>query len=238
MTFISSSFAGSLAVLLCVSCAAAAEPLTGADLRKAVSDAAAEAGHAADAQVNPDKVFYPCAGEVRITPLFDNWQTVRFTCSAPIKWEIVLRTLVTAELSKDLSGEGQDRDLMAVTLVRPLRGGERLSRDDVALQPVSRRSAFGTFRRIEDVVGRRLVQSIQTGGILRLRHLAQAWVVEEGAAVIMELTRGTVILAGPAVALESGQIGDVIRVRNPSSDTILRARVVDEKKVTVLAKIR
>ena len=59
------------------------------------------------------------------------------------------------------------------------------------------------------------------------------WAVREGDPVVIESVSGEMVISMAGVALEDGQIGDFIEVRNPRSRKTLNGIVSDGKKIVV-----
>jgi flagella basal body P-ring formation protein FlgA len=67
---------------------------------------------------------------------------------------------------------------------------------------------------------------------LDIQHL-----IEKGHPVAITFQNSVVEVAMPGKALEGGQRGDLIQVRNTASGRILRGRVVERNKIVVEAKM-
>ena len=61
--------------------------------------------------------------------------------------------------------------------------------------------------------------------------------VEKGKAVIVIADNSRVSITVNAIALERGQIGDMVRVKNATSGKVLNAIVLGEKKVAPLTNM-
>jgi len=104
------------------------------------------------------------------------------------------------------------------------------------LVPVPARNVSGVFFAAGDVVGRRMKGSLSANRPLQSRHLQPSFMIEEESEVLIVSQAGGISVDMVGYALENGQFGDWIRVQNAGSGKTIMAKVVDEKKVAVMAK--
>lgn len=225
-----------MAVLAALPLRAADGPLSGRDIAEAIVAALAREGRPAAPLIAHEKLFYRCDVPLSVTPMFGSWDTVEVRCTAPANWRLAVR----AQGGKTFEGPeviAPRAAPQAVALARPARRGEVLLAADLVMLPVNEAEMPGSFGEIAQVVGRTLSQTLPAETIIRSRHLAERWAIQEDDVVEVRVTRGGVSVSGVGVALERGQIGEFIRVMNPASGAILRARVIGEKNVEALGKI-
>lgn len=231
-------FVAGLVAGLAAGGATAGEVVTGAEVAEAVRMALHAAGERAEPQVMAEKRFYRCDAPLKVRPAFDDWRTVRVACPAPAPWQVTLRTLPGGPPPRAAAPDAPGpAATVAVALSRPLRGGDRLTEADLVLLPVSGPTAATAFGRVEDLVGRKLRQPLPGGSVLQARHLERRWAVEAEDALTILVDRGAVAVATTGFALEPGQIGDTIRVRNGTSGQEIEARIVAEKLAHAIAKL-
>jgi flagella basal body P-ring formation protein FlgA len=63
-------------------------------------------------------------------------------------------------------------------------------------------------------------------------------VIAKGSPVTAEYTSGAIRLKVPVIAERAGRVGDLIQVRNPSSQKVFSARVRNEEYVVVEENLR
>ena len=85
-----------------------------------------------------------------------------------------------------------------------------------------------------DVIGRKAKVNLSRGTILKARHLEIAYAVEQDDIVLVSNDAKGFQIMTKARALESGQIGDQIKVMNLNSGKIIYGLVDQEKKVVIL----
>jgi flagella basal body P-ring formation protein FlgA len=85
-----------------------------------------------------------------------------------------------------------------------------------------------------DVVGSRLLRALAAGEVVSPVAVSVTPLVRSGDAVVTRVRVPGVEVSGKAVASQSGELGDVIRVVNPESGRALRARVTGRGEVEVI----
>jgi flagella basal body P-ring formation protein FlgA len=76
-------------------------------------------------------------------------------------------------------------------------------------------------------------QSVGEGKFFQKRFLKIAPVVQTGAAVSIQYTKGLLQASASGTALDDGPQGATVRVRNDASRKILKGRVISESVVEV-----
>lgn len=143
-------------------------------------------------------------------------QRMRFVAVCPgsngWRYEMLVRGSVTAQVV--VTG-------VPVTANTPLQAGDvALARRDVTMVPDSI-AAPG------DAVGLTSRRSLRAGEVLRQGQLAAPVLVKRGSAVSIVARKEQVEVSMAGEAMDPGALGQVIRVRNAASGTVIRARVVD-----------
>jgi flagella basal body P-ring formation protein FlgA len=87
------------------------------------------------------------------------------------------------------------------------------------------------------IIGRRLTSNVGDGVPVRDRHLQPDWAIEEGQRIAIETDFGGITVASSGIAIENGSIGDIISVRNISSNKLLQGIVADKNKISVIANM-
>jgi flagella basal body P-ring formation protein FlgA len=87
---------------------------------------------------------------------------------------------------------------------------------------------------IEDVLGRSPKRTIRTGGTIALSNLGDPVTVAKGKVVAVTLKSGGIALSVTGKALESGSVGDIIRVENISSRKPVQAQIISSQEVRII----
>ena len=219
------------------------ERINGAQIRVVIQAELAEYGLLVEPSIKPDRLFRSCDGDFVVEKAFGGWKTVRVICRQENAWDIYVRTGYQSEApaKADKSTENLEKsdnlDLMQrVIIVRPVSRGDLLTREDLGLQTLSR-SGSGGFTDIDELVGRRAKKSLRTGLVVHDRHLQPDWMVHAKQSVSVVNNTGGIQVSTAGIALENGRLGDLVKVRNLSSNSILHGFVAGTKKISIGTKI-
>lgn len=143
-------------------------------------------------------------------------QRMRFVAVCPgsnsWRYEMLARGSITAQVAVTSA---------PVTANTPLQAGDvTLARRDVTMVPDSISSLSGA-------VGLSSRRSLRAGEVLRQGQLAAPMLIKRGSAVNIVARKEQVEVSMAGEAMDPGALGQVIRVRNATSGTVIRARVVD-----------
>ena len=136
-------------------------------------------------------------------------QRMRFVAVCPgsngWRYEMLARGSITAQVAVTSA---------PVTANTPLQAG------NVTMVPDSISSLLGA-------IGLSSRRSLRAGEVLRQGQLAAPMLIKRGSAVNIVARKEQVEVSMAGEALDPGALGEVIRVRNAASGTVIRARVVD-----------
>ncbi|HEY7883409.1 MAG TPA: flagellar basal body P-ring formation chaperone FlgA [Cellvibrionaceae bacterium] len=145
--------------------------------------------------------------------------SARVECHSPNPWAIYV-------------GAQVDLYHQVVVASRPLARGERLHQDTVELALMNTSQLRqGYLTTLDSVQGLVIKRHLQANEPLRQGILEQPVIVSRGQTVTLESEAGAINVATQAEALSNGRLGDQIRVRNLSSQRVIRADVVGEGRV-------
>jgi flagella basal body P-ring formation protein FlgA len=90
---------------------------------------------------------------------------------------------------------------------------------------------------MSEIIGRKAKFNLARGAVIKTRQLEIVYPVEKGKAVLVVANNSRLSITVNAIALEAGQLGDMIKVKNSTSGRILNAIVTGEKKVSPLTNM-
>ena len=143
-------------------------------------------------------------------------QRMRFVAVCPgsngWRYEMLARGSITAQVAVTSA---------PVTANTPLQSGDvTLARRDVTMVPDS-------ISALPGAIGLSSRRSLRAGEVLRQGQLASPVLIKRGSAVSIVARKEQVEVSMAGEAMDPGALGQVIRVRNATSGTVIRARVVD-----------
>lgn len=220
--------------------AGAGKPVTGADVALRVTEVLRDQGIVAKPMVAAERRYFPCDTELQVAPRVENrWDALEVTCTLPVPWSIILRTEGQVWDGLDTAGQGavSANAVEAVILRQSARKGQLILLDMLERVRLDTEPAQGYFTDPDEIVGRRLTANVAAGVPIRERNLRPAWAVEEGQRVAIEQDLGGITVAASGIALENGAIGDIVSVRNASSNKVLQGFVSEKNKISVSANM-
>ncbi|WP_323782963.1 flagellar basal body P-ring formation chaperone FlgA [Thalassovita sp.] len=220
--------------------AAAAYPngIGGADLKHLLDAALQQRGISAGKNISAARSFPPCDHIPSVSPSNGSWAVIRLSCDAPRAWTRHLRTTASLNHSPGTSrpvAPASDGRQVA-TLSRSLKRGSVITQSDIEMVPAGTGVALGTFSDPADLIGRRLVTNVAEGRKIQARQLEQNWLITRETPIAIGFSNSAISVKMPGIALENGQLGDLIEIRNSSSGRVLRAIVAGPQKVQIIAK--
>ncbi len=135
-------------------------------------------------------------------------------CHAPRFWKIFIPATI------------KFYSTVAVAAI-PLRRGTTITVSDVALDRRQIANHLGGyFTNINDVVGREVRQPIRLGSIIQQNATHAEKVIKKGELVTLRSSSSRFKVITSGKALNSGTLGDIIRVQNSKSERIVEGTVV------------
>lgn len=173
-----------------------------------------------------DRILVPDGDiQVQVEPS----STTKFLGTTNVKAQIVVNGKVSRILHVRVR---LDVTKEVVVATRTIRRNEIISPDDLTLR------VHDLANVPPDVVfdpllvdGMMAKHTIQAGKPVTFSSIQCLPVISRGDLVTLEAMSGGVIVAIPGEALESGSVGDRIRVRNTSSGAVVSAKVIDSQRV-------
>ena len=210
--------------------------LSGEALKVQITKYLANKGMESYPAININKKFPTCESPLAIFPMFQGWSTVEVVCTEyGNNWKVLIRTRAHTGNLKNNSPTVQKVGNLAIIATKSLTKGHLITEEDIQLVEVKKSIGTGTFRKKIDLIGRKLKNNVSVGFALRSRHLEPNWVILTGDKIEIVQTRNLFNVSVVGVALQNGQEGEKIKVRNMSSKKILVAKVINEKKVSINA---
>lgn len=172
-----------------------------------------------------------CADQPRITPRNGDARLIEIRCDNPV-WQRAFER----DAQRPMRGRPSTPEvaqMLQVTLRESLPRGAVLAPSHLQLVPVAQSAASMGFAEIAPLVGRRLSVAVGIGRVLQARHLEQDYAIRQGAQVEIRATGALMSVSMAGEALEPGQHGEMIRVRNRRSGREIRAEILDDQTVLV-----
>lgn len=127
-----------------------------------------------------------------------------------------------------------DRQASVPVLRSTLQNGDVIGKNDIQYVQISTKDIqHNAFMNSEDIVGMTPRRIAHAGKFIQRGSLEKPQLVERGEVITINFYQGPLMLTAKGKALESGAIGDVIRVTNAQSSRTISATVNGSKEVVV-----
>ncbi len=233
--------AARIGLVILLACAVSpAWALDGAKVRDLVQAALTAAGRPGQPVVSANRGFPPCDTNPTVSPTGTGWHAVRLSCDTPQPWHRMIRVQGGTALPLRHAAPHpppQDRQSVLV-LTESLRRGTVLGPAHLKRADMTATTPETRILTPEQAIGRRLKQDLGAGRPLLARHLEHDWLVQQNDPVTITTTVGAIRIDASGVALEQGQLGQAIRVINPSSGRTIHAIVTGANKVALRPNMR
>lgn len=188
--------------------------------------------------VRDDKFFFTCADNLETIATNETFKTIRVSCAYPVERSAYIRTRVTGSTtSLNLNNENEDAQAVRIVLARSVSAGELLTEENLKSVVLPHYNGFGGFFDLTHVLGRKTKTPLREGTVLLSRHLVPNWTIQAEQQVDIENTLSGINVTTVGIALENGHVGDIIKVKNLNSDTVIEGFVINRKKIKINAKM-
>ena len=215
----------------------ASERITGFDIKAQAKSVVTSYGKSLDLMVSDKRTFFKCAEPLTFSPRMENdWSTVQVNCGSE-NWSTVLRNNQTVQIEEDFENTFDPLKSKTVVVKKNITKGEVLTEDHLSYSYQISDDLPGGFTSMSEVIGRKAKFNLARGAVIKTRQLEIVYPVEKGKAVLVVADNSRLSITVNAIALEAGQLGDMIKVKNSTSGIILNAIVTGEKKVSPLTNM-
>ena len=211
--------------------------IDGYELKEQAKGIITSSGTPLEILVSDRRTFFPCSEALEFSPRKgDDWSTVEVACGSH-NWSATLRSTVSSNNSVELNTSSLSENTAVITVSQNITKGQVIEQKHLAYAQGQAKDLHGSFRDFTEIVGRKAKFNLARGAILKARHLELSFPVEKGQAVLISSNNSKITVNASAIALEDGQIGDMVKVENSRSGKILNVVVTGEKKVSPITNM-
>jgi len=223
--------------ILMASPTSASERLNGLHIKEQAAKYFSDKGLNLNLLISDKRTFFPCSVPLDFHQRHNNdWSTVLVRCTHE-NWETFIRSSsLSAKIVTSGSVSVDDRLTVAV-LIKNISKGQVISKEYLGFEGRPERQIHGAYYNISEVLGRKAKNNIAAGTILKARHLDTVYSVDKNDSVLVVASNKTITITTSAIALENGQVGDMIAVKNLKSEKIFKVIVTGKKKVAPITNM-
>ena len=229
--------------LFSILCMLAASPtlasgrLNGLHIKEQASAYFSQQGLSISLLVSDKRTFFPCSVPLDFHQRHDNdWSTVLVRCSHE-NWETFIRSANSPSKLVSSANATEDNRLTVAVLIKNISKGQVISKEHLGFEGRPERQIHGAYRNISEVLGRKAKGNIAAGTILKARHLDTVYFVDKNDSVLVIAANKAITITTSAIALENGQIGDMIPVKNMKSEKVFKVIITGKKKVAPITNM-
>ena len=132
----------------------------------------------------------------------------------------------------------KDLDKLKVAVLnKNISKGQVISEEYLRFEVRPERQIHGAYSDIFEVLGRKAKGNIAAGTVLKARHLDTVYSVDKNDNVLVIAANKAITITTFAIALENGQIGDMIPVKSMNSEKIFKVIITGKKKVAPITNM-
>lgn len=196
-------------------------------------------------------VFKDCGSDIQINKAYNNYKTLNVKCLEKNGFNLFVRiklnkpvkdtkknkiiSKATNRNTKMISRKElkKNKTFHTVKLKRSLEKNDIIKIEDLDLIITSKPSEKSFFNNKEDLVGRKLKKNLKVDQLLHPRHLYERFEVNIGdfLSIVSKMGNASVAVAGEAE--DSGNLGDIIKVKNLRSGKVIKGYVNKNKIIRV-----
>ena len=223
--------------ILASSASLASDRLTGQHIKEQATKYFLQQGLKLSLLVSDKRTFFPCSVPLDFRQRHDNdWSTVQVSCSSE-NWETFIRSASPPAKINLKKGLADFEELKVAVLKKNISKGQVISEEYLQFEVRPERQIHGAYYDIFEVLGRKAKNNIAVGTILKARHLDTAYSVDKNDSVLVIASNKAITITTSAIALENGQIGDMIPVKSMKSEKIFKVIITGKKKVAPITNM-
>ncbi len=200
--------------------------------------------------VFPKNVVYKdCKDNLKISKVFKDYKTIRVNCSDKNILNVAIRVKLqdrvkafkskkelvkkTNKLRKKTLKIKVKKNFKLVKLNKTLEKKSVLKLEDLDLIFSNKSTQTSFFNNKNELIGRKLKHNLKMGQLLHPRHLYEKFEVNNGdvISIVSNIGNASVTVSGEAQA--SGNLGDLIKVKNLRSGKTIKGYIKKDKIIRV-----
>ena len=224
--------------------------ITGKDISEKISEWLVSEGVKGKPIFSKTSVYKDCKNNLEIKKYYKNYKTVKVNCSDENGYQLLIRIKIPNKkydnknllktkinqnkiIKKRKDKVKTNRIFKVLRLTRSVEKNTIIELDDIEVVELSNSSQKSFFSHKKELVGRKLKQNLKMGQLLHPRHLYKKFEVSSGdvISIISNIGNASVTVSGEAQG--SGNLGDLIRVKNLRSGKIIKGYIKKDKIIRI-----
>ncbi len=222
--------------------------ITGEEISSKVSHWLIKEGIKGTPVFSKNSFYKDCNDKIEIKKMFQNYKTIKVNCLDENGFELVMRVQtsrnaenkkknapkkVSKLLIRNKLSKKKKELLKIIKLKRSLEKNDIIKLDDIETILVEKKYQTSFFSSRKELVGRKLKINLKMGQILHPRHLFESFDINNGDIISIVSKLGNVSVTASGEAQDSGNLGDLIKVKNLKSGKIVKGYIKKNKKIKI-----
>ena len=221
--------------------------ITGEEISNKVSHWLSKEGVKGDPIFSKNSFFKDCSSELEIKKMFRNYKTIKVNCSDKNGFELIMRvkiaktvelkkinsTKVSKAITRKILPKNKNENFKIIKLKKSLERNDIIKLNDIETVLVEKKHQSSFFSTKKELVGRKLKKNLKMGQILHPRHLYERFDINNGDIISIVSNLGNVSVTVSGEAQDSGNLGDLIKVKNLKSGKIIKGYIKKNKKINI-----
>ena len=193
--------------------------------------------------------FYKdCKSKIEIKKMFENYKTIKVNCLEKDGFKLIIRVQTATNVENKKIAKAKklsktsirnktpkkiNKLIKIIKLKNSLEKNDIIELDDIETVFLEKKHQTSFFSNKKDLVGRKLKTNLKMGQILHPRHLFESFEINSGDVISIVSNLGNVSVTVSGEAQDSGNLGDLIKVKNLKSGKIIKGYIKKDKKIKI-----
>lgn len=206
--------------------------LSGEDISKKISEWLITENVSGKPIFSKKSIYKDCSNDLKMTRPFQNYKTIKVSCPDQNGFEVLVR-IKTKKILPIKTNIKNTKKFKSIKLKRALEKNDVIELSDLELVLSKKSSNNSFYNNKKDLVGRKIKQNLKMGQLLHPRHLYEKFDIQSGDYLSIVSSVGAASVAVSGKALDSGNLGDLIKVQNLRSGSVIKGYVKKNKIIKV-----
>ena len=222
--------------------------ITGKEISLKVSHWLTKEGIKGTPVFSKNTFFKDCSNEIEIKKVFQNYKTIKVNCLDKNGFDIIMRVKISENadnkknnkpikvpnvILRKKKSETKNEIFKIIKLTKSLEKNDIIQLNDLETVIVEKKHQTSFFSTKQELVGRKLKTNLKMGQKLHPRHLFESFVINNGDIISIVSNLGNVSVTVSGEAQDSGNLGDLIKVKNLKSGKIIKGYIKKDKKIKI-----
>ena len=222
--------------------------ITGEEISSKVSKWLIKEGVSGTPVFSKNSSFNDCKNGIEIKKMFKTYKTLKINCLDKNGFNLIMRVQLSKKLGikkklKTIKSPAvpiekneqlkKNKIYKIIKLKKSLEKNDVIKLSDIIAVLVTKKHQSSFFANEKELVGRKLKKNLKMGQILHPRHLFESFDINDGDIISIIVNFGNVDVTVSGEAQDSGNLGDLIKVKNLKSGKIIKGYIKKNKKIKI-----